>query len=245
MTASKLKSLQKDIDCLVWETARESGFSLGPICDGVADESGYLSSKLKIVWVLKEPYDDYDETGRPWGGGFSIVKDCFMDRDENWFKSSNGEDLVRNKTWQRIAYVMYGYRNGLTCEEMGSVRGNRRMFDELMTTGWVNLCKMPAYKCSRDSLVKANYLRYWKSVVQKQIGILNPDVLIFGRTFDAYRSGLSECEELEYVDDGDKEGWVKHYKHGWCHLLETYHPGRKGAAYVDALVRMLNKIKYQ
>lgn len=247
MNAMTLKRLQHDIDEKIAEAARQYGLAtkdVEPIYDGVSDEAGYLSSKLKVAWVLKEPYDDVDENGKPCGGGFSITKDCFADRDDEWFKSSNGQDLVRaNQTWQRIVFVMYGYRNGLTYAEMDYPRDNRRMFDVLMTTGWVNLSKMPAYTSSSDSLVKLNYLRYWREIVQRQIEILDPDVLIFGKTFDIYKSGLTDDSGIVDVGDGDKAGWVKHHKMGKRHLLQTYHPGRKSGDYIDALIRMLKRIE--
>jgi hypothetical protein len=46
-----------------------------PIHDGVADLEGYLASSPRIMWILKEPYDDFNENGEPVGGGWSYTKD--------------------------------------------------------------------------------------------------------------------------------------------------------------------------
>ena len=33
-----------------------------PICDGAVDAGGYLASKPRVMWILKEPYD-YEKAG--------------------------------------------------------------------------------------------------------------------------------------------------------------------------------------
>ena len=52
-------TLRNEIDAL----ADKEGLwteDVGPIRDGVADIEAYLHSSPKIMWVLKEPYDDSD-----------------------------------------------------------------------------------------------------------------------------------------------------------------------------------------
>ena len=92
MTPRKLMLEQKRIDTLVINRARKHGLSsnsFDPIRDGIGDEKGYLQSRLKVAWVLKEPYDEWEKDGSPCGGGWSLVKDCFQ-KDDAW----------KNPVWQ-------------------------------------------------------------------------------------------------------------------------------------------------
>jgi len=43
---------------------------ISPICDGIINIEQYLKSKYKILWILKEPYDEFDKDGKPCGGGW-------------------------------------------------------------------------------------------------------------------------------------------------------------------------------
>ncbi len=84
MTAKELKKKQSEIDAAVRRQAKKCGLLVNdaePIYDGIADEDGYLNSKLKVAWILKEPYDWVDEEGGPGGGGWSIVNDVFLNHD--------------------------------------------------------------------------------------------------------------------------------------------------------------------
>ena len=53
----------------------------------------------------------------PGGGGWSIVKDCFLKHDENWVRKDGHKEWT-NRVWQMITYVMYGFRHGMHREEM-------------------------------------------------------------------------------------------------------------------------------
>ncbi len=58
--------------------AKELGYDpakVEPIYDGVVDAEAYLASKSKVMWILKEPYDDFDAEGMPAGGGWTMFKD--------------------------------------------------------------------------------------------------------------------------------------------------------------------------
>ena len=67
-------SLYADIKARVVELGYDSA-KVEPIYDGVVDAEAYLASKPKIMWILKEPYDDFDAKGTPQGGGWTMFKD--------------------------------------------------------------------------------------------------------------------------------------------------------------------------
>ena len=239
MTDKELRDEQAKIDAFVMQQAKKHGLvtkDIEPIFDGIADENAYLSSKMKVAWILKEPYDDKDKDGNPCGGGWSLVKDCFINHDENWV-TIDGRKLWKNPVWQKIAYIMYGFRHGLKWEEMDWIHDHPSMMDEIKSIAWINLSKMPAGTNSSSGWFRYYYDRIWKDVVQKQIDVYNPDVLIFANTFHCFC--LPNKAELKKVDRSSND-WVGHYRMGNKWILDTYHPGRKGGDYVNAVIGALN-----
>ena len=244
MTVKKLERKQAELDEMVRKRAVECGLTrddVWPIYDGIADESRYLASELKIAWILKEPYDDFDEFGNPCGGGWSLVKNCFLEHDENWV-TKDGRNQWANPVWQKVAYVMYGFRHGLKWDSMEWIRNRPSMMDELKALAWINVRKMPAHTSSADGGFKDKYERVWKTIVGEQMRVFDPKVMIFGYTFSCFREDWKDS----LVDRKDLSNeWATIYKMDDKYLVDTYHPGRKGGAYVDALIKVLTKIKHE
>ena len=93
---TELEHKQEEMHNLINEHANKSGLSfngLKPILDGVHDVSKYLESPIKVMWIMKEAYDDSDENGNR--GGWSI----FDILDEN---------KPIPQSWYNIIYVTYG-----------------------------------------------------------------------------------------------------------------------------------------
>lgn len=200
-----------------------------PVYDGVADEAAYFAQKLRVAWILKEPWDDFDEKGNPCGGGWSLVKDAFY-KDDAW----------KNPVWQKIAYVMHGFRAGQVWEQMPWIRDAREMIHEIRSIAWLNVNKMPSLTNSSDGRFVRLYNEVWRDVLRRQIEVLDPQVMIFARTFGCFCN--SEYKDAVFYERFSNR-WVKFYRYGDKVLLDTYHPGRKGGAYVNALIEALKNAK--
>lgn len=63
MDYDELEDEQNEIDEEISEIADENGlnYEFKPMPDGICDISAYLDARVKIMWVLKEPYikDNY------------------------------------------------------------------------------------------------------------------------------------------------------------------------------------------
>ncbi len=82
MTAALLLAAQVALHADIKAHAIELGYDsakVEPIYDGVVDAEAYLASKPRIMWILKEPYDDFDAKGHPQGGGWTMFKDFGAD----------------------------------------------------------------------------------------------------------------------------------------------------------------------
>ena len=131
---------------------------------------------------------------------------------------------------------MYGFHKGLHWNEMDWIRDDHSIIDEIKAVAWINVSKMPGYTVSNDQAISCAY-GVWKGVIKLQLETYNPDVIIFGKTFHCFRDDYGDPEP--HILNGD----VWYYNVGGRHLLDAYHPGRKGGEYVDALIDALTAIR--
>ena len=69
-TIKELKDAADAIDKIVGEKIISDNPNIVAIKDGILDFEKYFHAKYKILWILKEPYDDFDEDGKPFGCGW-------------------------------------------------------------------------------------------------------------------------------------------------------------------------------
>lgn len=230
MNANELENAQNEITDAIYAHAIELGFdekTMQPITDGVCDFEGYLNSKPKVMWILKEPNDQCLD-GKLAGGGWSIVKESF---------GNDIEGTAKQPTWQTIIYVMYGYQHGLMYNDMEYIRDNKDMANVMQRIAYLNVSKMPGYSTSNKNNIEHCYTQ-WKSILDRQIETYDPDVIVFGYTFEHFKNDF-EKKGLEKI--GNIPGWIDVYKRGNRILFDAYHPARKGQEYVDTLIEALKK----
>lgn len=226
MDAKELNKRQQEIWKEMEKLAKEleNGNRL-PIYDGVCDLDGYLSSKPKVMWILKEPNGQI-EGGELEKGGWYIPDEVF----------TNLEETAGQPTWQVMIYVMYGYQNGLMYDDMDYVRKNLEMAKVMQRIAYLNVSKLPGPNKSNQSLIEQSYI-LWKPILNKQIETYAPDLIIFGNTFDHFKNDF-KIRGLEKI--GNIPGWIDVYKSGQLIILDAYHPSRKGRDYVNTLIKALN-----
>ncbi len=61
-----------EIDQLIWTKCLDSSGKSEPIIDGIFNIEMYQKEPLRILWILKEPYDDD-------GGGWSFPEELRKD----------------------------------------------------------------------------------------------------------------------------------------------------------------------
>ena len=214
MTVDELKNGQQEIDALIYKRAIDNKLleiADGPIYDGVANECEYLNSKRKVMWLLLEPYDD----GLCGGGGWSLVKDVFL-------KPKPSDPL--NPTQQTIAYAMWCARNRCA---FSNAPDAETVYPELQSVAWVNISKMPATSHSKPLEVIRRYEQNWKDIIDRQISLLNPDVVIIaGQHFNAIcGKGLFAGDKgCERCFPGHGDSLVDLHPCSNFDVLYAYHP---------------------
>jgi hypothetical protein len=227
MNAIELKKAQQEIWNEIEKRAKELEFDRYPIKDGVCDFEGYLQSSPKVMWILKEP-NGQCPNGKLEDGGWSIVEDSFRD---------DIEGTAKQPTWQTMIYVMYGYQNGLMYDNMEYIHDNIEMAKVMQRIAYLNVSKMPGYNTSNRNNIEQCFFQ-WKPILVRQIETYNPDVIIFGYTFEHFRKHFEE-KSLEQI--GNIPSWIDVYKSCNRILFDAYHPARKGQMYIDSLIDALNK----
>lgn len=211
-----------------------------PIFDGVCDVEKYLSSSPKIMWILKEAYDDIDENNNPIGGGSPIYV--------NWKEPSKMNDVAAVKTWQPMMYIMYALRESGNWDDIPWIRDNREKYIErLQECAYININKMPA-KSSSGYLM--NEFNIWKDIINTQILGYAADVIIFGNTFEYFRdsnqiyiSDKNICKELTGFQGitGVFETEIGGHK---TILIDAYHPSQRKISkqiYVDTILTSIRQ----
>ena len=217
MTKEELEKKQSDMHDKIYQHADNKGLvkeGLCPIYDGVADIEEYLSSSTKIMWMLKEPYDDFTKSGEPTGGEW-----CLTDvlKNEDAWKSLD--------MWKLMIQINFGIRNNLNWDDMDYIENDPKMAEELKKMAYINLSKMPGNTNSNNGNLWECYA-LWKDILFEQIELYKPNVIVFGNTFQFFKNDLKIVEKPISSITGN---WsVNAYKKDDMILIDAYHPSRKG-----------------
>ena len=206
-------ALRSEID----ELADSKGLwteDVGPIRDGVADIEAYQQSSPKVMWVLKEPYDDFKEDGSPYGGDYTLMEDLKKNR--------NAQLGTMPLTIQRVIYTTYGIFTDYEYDDMGWYY-EPDTYKYLFQIAYINLSKMPGGTKSGSMTTK---YQIWRDIVLKQFDLYKPDVMIFGHTFQDVKDDLG-IEDKDLILTGN--GWVDIYRKDNRLYVDAYHPGIPGS----------------
>lgn len=198
-----------------------------PVWDGIVDEEEYYKSDIKILWILKEPYDK-DNEGK---GGWNLAKKLGT---EEFLKDVGGAKT----TWHPIIYTTYSILNGFTpYDDMEFIDKDPSMANVLRKIAFINVQKFPAGTTSINSDISAAYYQH-KEILLKQINTYGPTIVIGGNTMwnfvkDLGSDGHHQHLEIDY--------WVKDRLY-----IDAYHPAYPKnddakEAYVDEIVTIAKK----
>ena len=213
--------------------AEESGLSdsdCQPIYDGIADIHGYVSSKPKIMCVLKEAWGEKDENSDKIKGGGYEIWECWKQK------------MFNTPTWLPLIYILYGIHKGTERVEYQDMpKADMKMVDLLKQSAYININKMPGDKVSGN--MRAEYA-LWRDIILEQIDAYNPDIIIFGGTFDVMKRDLTEVGN-EPIGKTPTEEIAHFYKDRKGRLLvNAMHPAQRCISwdfYIDEIVDSIKR----
>lgn len=231
-----IQKLQKDQN-LINEYIKRLGSdrtddNIAPIYDGVVNPNLYLNSKIRIAWVLKEPYDDFDDDGNPYGGDWSIA--------DIYYKSENVYDAIKqNPTLNTMAYTTYGVLHDKMYEDMDWIYENPDIANSLRSVVHMNINKFPGFKTTAWGKLYSDY-DYWRPLLLFQIKVYSPQLVIFGNTMNFFESdlGIEDCKNY------DSERNLEFAINNNCLFINAYHPGQrtiKKEDYINGIISIVRE----
>lgn len=204
-----------------------------PITDGVYDAEKYLKSRIKILWLLKEPYCGGDGTG----GGWDLPEQALK---EKWFFPINA---FRNPTFANMAYTSYGILRNMPYGKMPWINEDDFEVNKAMLeVAHININKMPAWTRSNIKTVSNQY-PIWRDIIFKQIQVINPKVIICGNTFSIIKDTLSSINTLIKFEVTSVK-WAFGYEYDSRLVIDAYHPAQtqiEREVYVDSIKELVNQ----
>ncbi|MGB4776142.1 MAG: hypothetical protein WBP45_13265 [Daejeonella sp.] len=227
---NKLEALDKkckEIEDLIRKNYVDENNLCEPIIDGIVNIEKYIQSNFRILWILKEPYDDVED-GLPSGGGWHLSKD-FLEADG--FYKRIGQS---RSTWHPIIYTSYGILNDfIQYDSMDYIRDDENMAEIVRNVAFINVKKTPGLTRTYDNGVIWNAYSKHKHILLKQIETYNPDIIIGGSTMPMF------FDDLEIRDKQKNNGSVDFAIHNYRLFIHAYHPAQTKITrdkYVDDII---------
>ena len=199
------------------------------ISDGIVNKEQYFDSPIKILWILKEPYDLENNGDDTW------PLNDFLN-NENELQKLGGFKT----TWYPIIYTSYAILNGfLKYEDMSFIDKDLDMLNILKKIAVINVQKFPAKTTTKNSEITAAYKAHSKILVE-QIATYNPNIIIGGNTMWNFVDDLG-LKDFSLCDNG-YDYWIKVNQL----FIDANHPAfrvndEKKAEYVNDIVRISKK----
>ncbi|MGB4776085.1 MAG: hypothetical protein WBP45_12980 [Daejeonella sp.] len=219
MSLLQLQDKADAIDKIVKSTIKSDTPNTEPITDGIIDIEKYFNAKFKILWILKEPYDSYNEDGIPCGGNWCLKELIREKRNIEDFKGEQGW-----KTFEPMIYVSWSILNNFSSwDYIPNVETDPTILNTLENIAYINVKKLPGYKTSSSLVIEDAYKQY-KEILLKQIEDYNPDIIIGGGTLHHFFSDLGFTREQMQQSENTPYYILKNNKI----YIDTYHPANRG-----------------
>lgn len=215
MTVDNLTDKMKEFDKHVCSAIISDQEDTYPILDGIIDPKRYVSAKFKILWILKEPYDQFDEDGTPYGGGWDLKK---LIKSRNFIQ----EYTSGRPTFKPMIYASWGIFNDFCLwDDMDNVEEVPTMLNALKSIAYINVKKLPGHKSTHYSVCNDAYSSY-KKLLLNQIELINADIIIGGGTLHHFINDL-QLSELDSHQQGSSNYFMKDNKI----YIQSYHPAQR------------------
>lgn len=215
MTIQDLNEKSKELDTIINSYIKSKHEDTFPILDGIVDAERFLSAKYKILWILKEPYDEFDEDGEPFGGGWDLKA---VLKSKNSIQEFSGG----KPTFKPMIYTSWGILNDFCLwNDMNDLEKDPSMLEALKSIAYVNVKKLPGRKSSYYKIIQDAYKQH-KNILLKQIDYINPDIIIGGATMGLFLDdlGISRNDKVRHKG-------INYFIKNRKIFIEAYHPAQR------------------
>jgi effector-binding domain-containing protein len=152
--AEKINAIKSDAEGLL------------PIVDGIIDIEKYLKAKYKILWMLKEPHDEWvivRKTGQRRNGGWSLAEG---------YSELTMEDINKKKRLVARRIMEATYR---------ILPETQEPLEAFKSVACINIKKIPGGISADPKKIEQAYNEH-RDLLEEQIETYNPDIIICGNT---------------------------------------------------------------
>ena len=233
--AANIKAKQNEIHKRIRQIAnqhKEKSKNGCLVLDGVCNIEEYLSSDPKIMWILRGPYEKNNKELENDEFHEYCIWDCW--------DTIQHADLP---SWAPIYYILKAVRHRLRTGQRIELRdmspNDKSMLSELEKTAYINICKVDYDHSS--GVEKPSEV--WKEIVDEQIALYDPDIIIFGGTFDALKMEEDYDKNLVFLEHTPTDEMAKIYKDSDGKILfNAYHPSYVGGYRKDLMEWYVDEI---
>lgn len=137
------------------------------IYDGIANPELYLQSKQRILWILKEPYDNGEGYGAQGDGGWSMAEAMNNEPDK----------LSRWKVFRPICYINYGIWTGEgDWNDMPDLNDSEEIRKGIRKIAYLNVSKLPGLKGTPGDRIIEAYQKH-RAIIFDQIKTYEPNII--------------------------------------------------------------------
>jgi len=216
----RLKEIEEKIK------AKDYGENVFGVSDGVIcfDEYTDKKTKYKILWILREPYESdkiKENINKEKVGGWSLAS--ALNKRESWEQTVKSKGGVQ--TYRKLIQTTYAILN--TDGNDGFKKNSyKKDFDYLKKVACINVKKMPGKSSSDDEDIEEHF-NMNNNILNQQIELLNPDIIIYGCTFKYFKKNFPK-EKLQnrFLLNKKNKKLTKGASYvidGRLHI-DTYHP---------------------
>jgi len=181
-----------------------------PISDGVINVELWCSSPLRVMWILKEPWDGEDSSG----GGWSICADVLNVKPVS---------ELGHTTWHPIIYIAFGLFNNKTYAGMPCVRDMNSPEGVLRRLAFINVKKLPGVRWGAYTPGILDWYIRGRKIILEQIRAYCPHVVFAcSPNFPAILNDL-DCGWRSRLCSVGSAAYVWHENVLFVHV---YHPGQ-------------------
>lgn len=196
-----------------------------PVFDGVVDPVEYLKAPKRILWILKEPWEEGDDAR----GGWSITQNLLKEQTEK---------MAKTRAFQPIIYVTFGIFNKIwKWSEMNYIRDLPEMSSVLHQIAYINASKLPGGKTSNRSAILRAY-KLSRSVILQQIKAYDPNYILGCEPHISQIMTDLGVPAEEIINRGS----VSYAQVGNSMILNVYHPSRPPMTrekYIDDILSVI------
>ena len=213
MKAEHIQAEEARIDKLVEKTCKDStNLELKPIYDGAINATLYVRAPVRILWILKEPWEERDINGG--AGGWSL-RELLDEKPE----------IFRKHTHRYVFCVSYGLLKGT--RDWSVIRNSRGDADYktlFRSVAHINVKKLPNTRNApaSNNAVMRGY-ETGKEIIRQQIELYKPDVVIGCNPHmpAIIRDMSGETAQLA------RTGHAAHCRIGHTIFISGYHPAQR------------------